>query len=46
MRRPELLIPASSLEVLKTAVTAQMQYILVARHLDCVRKQKIFLWKK
>ena len=43
MRRPELLIPASSLEVLKQLLfTAQMQYILVARHLDCVRKQKNF----
>ena len=48
MSRPiELLIPASSLEVLKTAViSVLMQYISEEKHLGCVRKQKISLWKK
>ena len=45
--RPELLIPASSLEVLKTAVIfgADAVYISAARHLACGPKPRIFPWK-
>ena len=44
MRHPELLVPASSLEVLKTAVIfgGQMPYISVERPLAFVRKRKNF----
>ena len=38
-RHPELLIPASSLEVLKTAVMSE------ERHLDFVQRQRTSLWK-
>ena len=44
MKHPELLIPASSLEVLKTAV--QMLYTLVVRLLVSEPKQRIFPWRK
>ncbi len=45
-RHPELLIPASSLEVLKTAVIlVQMQYISEERHLDFVQRQRTSPWK-
>ena len=45
-RELELLIPASSLEVLKIAVIfgADAVYIGV-KPLDCVQKQRIFRWK-
>ena len=47
MRKPELLIPASSLEVLKTAVLfGAMQYISEAKPLDFVPKQKTFPKRK
>lgn len=48
MSRPiELLIPASSLEVLKTAVIFGADAVYIGeKHLGCVRKQKISLWKK
>ena len=46
-RKLELLIPASSLEVLKIAVIyGAMPYISVERHLDFVQKQKISLLKR
>ena len=38
LQKPELLIPAGSLEVLKVAVMAQMQSISVARIMDFVRR--------
>ncbi len=48
MRKPELLVPASSLEVLKVAVTfgADAVYIGGEAFLDCVRKQRTFRWKR
>ena len=42
-RHPELLIPASSLEVLKTAVL--MQYISEEKRSDFVQRQKTSPWK-
>ena len=47
MKHPELLIPASSLEVLKTAVMfgADAVYIVV-RLLVSEPKQRIFPWRK
>ena len=45
-RHPELLIPASSLEVLKTAVIFGADAVYIGeKHLDCVRKQKISRWR-
>ena len=41
-RHPELLIPASSLEVLKTAVIlVLMRYISAEKSLDCVLRRRI-----
>jgi len=42
-RHPELLIPASSLEVLKTAVYiwVLMRYISAEKSLDCVLRRRI-----
>ena len=47
-KRPELLIPASCLEVLKVAVIygADAAYIGGRKHLDCAQKQKIFSEKR
>ena len=44
-RHPELLIPASSLEVLKTAVIlVRMRYISEEKHSGCVQKRRISRW--
>ena len=43
MRKIELLVPASSLEVLK--ISEQMQYISVEKPLDFVPKQRTFPMK-
>lgn len=46
MRKIELLVPASSLEVLKIAVIfGAMQYISVEKPLDFVPKQRTFPMK-
>lgn len=46
MRKLELLVPASSLEVLKVAVIfVQMLFILEAKYLDFAQRQRIFLRK-
>ena len=46
MRPVELLIPASSLEVLKIAVIMErMPYISAEKYLDFVRRQKTFPWR-
>ena len=47
-RHPELLIPASSLEVLRTAVTfgADAVYIGGEAIWPSARKQRIFPWKR
>ena len=46
-RHPELLIPASSLEVLKTAVIfgADAVYISEEKHLDSAQKRRTFPWR-
>lgn len=45
-RHPELLIPASSLEVLKTAVILeQMRFISEEKHLDSAQKRRTFPWR-
>lgn len=47
MRRLELLIPASSLEVLKTAVIYGADAVYIGGEaFDSVQKQRIFPWKK
>lgn len=46
-KKPELLIPASSLEVLKTAVIlGRMLFISAEKLLDCGPRQKISAVKK
>lgn len=46
-KKPELLIPASSLEVLKTAVILErMLYTLAERLSDCVPRPKISAAKR
>ena len=50
MKRPELLIPASSLEVLKTAVVlVQTRCISAEKRLGCGQRPEIFpcrIWRK
>lgn len=47
MRRPELLIPASSLEVLKIAVIYGADAVYIGGEaFGLVQKQRIFPWKK
>ena len=46
MRKPELLVPASSLEVpRRRSHHRRMPFTLEAKHLDCVQKPRIFRWK-
>ena len=43
--KPELLVPASSLDVLKVAVMVQTQFISVGSYMDLERRQKTFQMK-
>ena len=46
MRKNELLVPASSLEVLKIqSFMERMPYISAEKYLDFVRRQKTFPWR-